>query len=168
MHYVSWDRTQRDAPKLLAEAGPEVLGTFTYDRAQVGGEEWELSSHPESGAIATRGGVEIVRAAGSLKRAKRIDVDIEGQHFTLVPENSKEWIVDDAAGNKVAQFTQDHNGVRKAILEFEGDTDLPLTQVAGLAWVTRTVLESRKMVNSTALIAFLVFLSIFILAVYFV
>ena len=23
MHYVSWDRTDRDAPKLLAEAGPE-------------------------------------------------------------------------------------------------------------------------------------------------
>lgn len=167
MHYVSWDRTERDVPKLLAEGGPEVLGTFAHDRAQVGGEQWELSAHPEAGAIATRGGEEIVRAAGSLKRAKRIDVVIDGQRYALVPENSKEWIVDDANGNKVAQFTQDHNGVRKAILEFEGETDLPLTQIAGLAWVTRVVLESRKMVNSTALIAFLAFLSVFVLAVFF-
>ena len=30
MHYVSWDRTDRDAPKLLAEDGPEVLGAVSY------------------------------------------------------------------------------------------------------------------------------------------
>ncbi len=161
MHYVSWDRTNRDAPVLLAEAGPDVLGTFTHDRARVGAQEWSLVAHPESGAVATRGGEEIIRATGSLRRAKQIDAVIFGDTFHLVPENSKEWIVDDAHGNKVAQFTQDHNGVRKAILEFEGETDLPLEQVVGLAWVTREVLEARKMSSSKALIAFLVFLSAF-------
>ena len=76
------------------------------------------------------------------------------------------WIVDDAAGNKVAQFTQDHNGVRRAILEFEGETQLPATDIAALAWVSREVLETKKMINSTVLIAFLVFLSIFVVVVF--
>lgn len=168
MHYVSWDRTDRDAPVLLAEGGPEVLGKFSHDRAMVAGEEWQLTAHPETGAVATRGGEEIVRATGPLKRAQRIEAVIFGDTFHLVPENSKEWIVDDASGNKVAQFTQDHNGVRRAILEFEGETHLPDNQVAGLAWVTREVLEARKMVNSKALIAFLIFLSLFSLVVFLV
>lgn len=165
MHYVSWDRANRDAPKLLAEDGPEVLGTFTHDRARVGAQEWELVAHPESGAVATRGGEEIIRATGSLRRAQRIDAVVFGDTFHLVPETSKEWIIDDASGTKVAQFTQDHNGVRKAILEFEGETTLPLDQVAGLAWLSREVLEARKMSSSKALIAFLVFLSAFTVVV---
>ena len=165
MHYVSWDRTDRDAPKLLAEAGPEVLGVFAHDHAIVDGEKWQLVSHPESGAVVTRGGEEIVRTRDSLKRAKRIDLTIEGNAYSFIPETSKNWVVENARGEKVAQFTQDHNGVRKAILEFEGETDLPLTHIAGLAWLSRAVLESRKMVNSTALIGTLVFLSAFIVLV---
>ena len=74
-------------------------------------------------------------------------------------------MVEGPDGEKVAQFTQDHNGVRKAILEFEGETDLPPTHIAGLAWLSRSVLEARKMANSTALIATLVFLSLFVVVV---
>ena len=55
--------------------------------------------------------------------------------------------------------------MRKAILEFEGETALPPAHVAGLAWLTRCVLEARKMVTSTALIATLVFLSLFTVVV---
>ncbi|MBA4505085.1 hypothetical protein ACUY28_01720 [Corynebacterium sanguinis] len=166
MHYVSWDRSDKDNPKLLAENGPEVLGVFTHERATVGDQEWELVTSPESGAVATRAGEEIVRATGSLKRDKNIPVTVEGRGYALVNEWSKNWIVDDAAGNKVAQFTQDHNGVRRAILEFEGETQLPATDIAALAWVSREVLETKKMINSTALIAFLVFLSIFVVVVF--
>lgn len=166
MHYVSWDRSDRENLKLLAEAGPEVLGVFTDERATVEGEEWELVTSPESGVVATRAGSEIVRAQGSLKRDKRIPVEVEGRGYLLVAETSKNWIIDDAAGEKVGQFTSDHNGVRKAILEFEGETDLPATDVAALAWVSREVLEVRKMINSNALIAFLVFLSLFVVVVF--
>lgn len=166
MHYVSWDRSDRDNLKLLAEEGPEVLGVFTHERATLDGEEWDLVTSPESGAVATRGGAEIVRATGSLKRDKRIPVDVEGRGYTLVAETSKNWIVDDAAGDKVAQFTSDHNGVRKAILEFVGETDLPRTDIAALAWLSREVLETKKMINSNALIAFLVFLSVFVVVVF--
>ena len=161
MHYVSWDRTNRDAPKLLAEDGPDVLGVFEHDRAIVCGQSWDLTAHAESGALATCGGEEVVRTSDSLKRAKRIDAVVGGTPYALIPEASKNWVVEGPDGEKVAQFTQDHNGVRKAILEFEGETALPPTHVAGLAWLSRSVLEARKMVTSTALIATLVFLSLF-------
>lgn len=168
MHYVSWDRTDRDAPKLLAEAGPEVLGVFQEDRASVNGEIWNLTAaHEAGGAVATRGGEEIVRATGSLQRDREIPVTIEGRTYLLVGETSQNWIVDDAAGDKVAQFTSDNSGVRKAVLEFEGDTALPLTDVAGLAWVSRLVLESRKRVSSTVLISTLVLFSAVALMVWF-
>lgn len=165
MHYVSWDRTNRDALKLLAEDGPDILGVFEHDRAIVCGQHWELTSHPETGAVATSGGREIVRTSDSLKRAKRIDVLVEDTPYAFIPETSKNWVVEGPDGAKVAQFTQDHNGVRKAILEFEGETALPPTHVAGLAWLSRSVLEARKMVMSTALIASLVFLSLFTIVV---
>lgn len=165
MHYVSWDRTNRDALKLLAEDGPDILGVFEHDRAIVCGQHWELTSHPETGAVATSGGREIVRTSDSLKRAKRIDVLVEDTPYAFIPETSKNWVVEGPDGDKVAQFTQDHNGVRKAILEFEGETALPPTHVAGLAWLSRSVLEARKMVTSTALIATLVFLSLFTVVV---
>ena len=165
MHYVSWDRTNRDALKLLGEDGPDILGVFEHDRAIVCGQHWELTSHPETGAVATSGGREIVRTSDSLKRAKRIDVLVEDTPYAFIPETSKNWVVEGPDGAKVAQFTQDHNGVRKAILEFEGETALPPTHVAGLAWLSRSVLEARKMVTSTALIATLVFLSLFTVVV---
>ena len=161
MHYVSWDRSNRDAPKLLAEDGPDVLGVFEHDRAIVCGQSWDLTAHAESGAVATCGGEDVVRTSNSLKRAKRIDVLVEDTPYAFIPETSKNWVVEGPHGAKVAQFTQDHNGVRKAILEFEGETALPPTHVAGLAWLSRSVLEARKMVTSTALIATLVFLSLF-------
>lgn len=165
MQYVSWDRSNRDAPKLLAEDGPDVLGVFEHDRAIVCGQSWELTAHAESGALATCGGEEIVRTSDSLKRAKRIDAVVGGTRYALIPETSKNWVVEGPDGEKVAQFTQDHNGVRKAILEFEGATQLPPVHVAGLAWLTRSVLEARKMANTTALIGTLVFLSLFVVVV---
>ena len=167
MHYVSWDRTNRDEPKLLAEAGPDVLATFTHDSAQLEGDTWDLIPSPESGAVAKDStGREIVRVDGSLKRDKHLTVHVDGAPYAIVGETSKNFIIDDADGQKVAQFTSDHNGVRKAILEFEGETTLPYTHIVALAWASRMVLEARKMVNSTALIGFLAFLSVFIILVW--
>lgn len=184
MHYVSWDRTDRDAPKLLAEAGPEALAEFTHEHATLSdGSTWALTSNPEAGAKAnaTETGQEIVSAPASLKRDKQIPVMIGGVPYTLIAESSKNWIVDDANGNKVAQFTADHNGVRRSVLEFDTSselahpsspadpdtqTTLPLEHIVGLAWVSRLVLESRKMVNTTALIGLMVFMSVFVVLVW--
>lgn len=166
MHYVSWDRTDRDAPKLLAEAGPDVLGVFTNARADVGGEVWELTVSPEAGATAVRDGVEIVRAADPLKRGEQVRVDVEGRRYTLINESSSNWIIDNAAGEKVAQFTRAHSGVRKAILEFEGETDLPPTDIAALAWLSREVMEARQVGSANALIAALTMFSVIAVLVY--
>mgnify|MGYP001757773429 FL=1 len=170
MHYVSWDRSDRDAVKLLAEGGPEVLGVFQHDRASVNGELWELTESPESGAVATRDGVEIVRAQGSLRRDTRVGVQVEGRQYTLVAETARNWIVDDAAGTKVAQFTGENSGVRKAILEFDEAYQsagaLPAADVAALAWVSRLVLESRRVNSANVLIATLTLFSIVAVLVY--
>ena len=104
----------------------------------------------------------------SLRRDKQIPVIIENRRYVMVAETSKNWIIDNADGQKIAQFTSDHNGVRRAILEFEGETDLADIDIVALAWVSRLVLEARKMINSTALIAFMVLLSVFIIAVWFI
>ncbi|WP_296143922.1 hypothetical protein [uncultured Corynebacterium sp.] len=169
MHYISWDRADRDAPVLLAEEGPNAFAKFTHDRAELtSGEVWELITTPEGGAIARRDGRDIVRADGSLRRDKQIPVIIENRRYVMVAETSKNWIIDNADGQKVAQFTSDHNGVRRAILEFEGETSLNDIDIVALAWVSRLVLEARKMINSTALIAFMVLLSVFIVAVWFI
>lgn len=169
MHYVSWDRADREAPVLLVEEGSNALAKFTHERAELtSGEVWDLVTTPEGGAVATEGGREVVRADGSLRRDKQIPVIVEGRRYVLVGETSKNWIIDDAQGEKVGQFTSDHSGVRRAILEFEGETTLAPVDVIALAWVSRLVLEARKTINSTALIGFLVLLSVFIVLVWFV
>lgn len=167
MHYVSWDRADREAPVLLAEEGPNALAKFTHERAELtSGAVWELITTPEGGAIARADDREVVRADGSLRRDKQIPVTVDGRRYVLVGETSKNWIIDDEQGQKVAQFTSDHNGVRRAILEFEGETQLAPVDIVALAWVSRLVLEARKMTNSKALIAFLVLLSVFIVLVW--
>ena len=101
-----------------------------------------------------------MRAHDSLKRSRQIRVEVEGRTYDFVGETSQNWIIDDASGTKVAQFTSDHNGVRKAILEFEGETRLPLVDVASLAWISREILEARKLVSSNVLIATLLLFSL--------
>lgn len=169
MHYVSWDRADREAPVLVVEDGPNALAKFTHERAELtSGEVWQLITTPEGGAVARHDDRDVVRADGSLRRDKQIPVTVDDRRYVLVAETSKNWIIDDEQGQKVAQFTSDHNGVRRAILEFEGETDLAGVDIVALAWVSRLVLEARKMINSTALIAFLVLLSAFIVAVWFI
>ena len=164
MHYTSWDRSDRAKPVLLAEDGPEQLGVFSEHSAEVDGHFWRTEVS-DLGASATLADGAIYRLAGRPGRDKRLEASLNGRTFTFINENSGDWIIDDVDDEKVGQFTARNSGVRKAILEFEGETALPPTHVAGLAWLSRSVLEARKMANSTALIATLVFLSLFVVVV---
>ena len=164
MHYTSWDRSDRAKPVLLAEEGPEQLGVFSEHSAEVDGHFWRTEVS-DLGASATLADGSIYRLAGRPGRDKRLEASLNGRTFTFINENSGDWIIDDVDDEKVGQFTARNSGVRKAILEFEGETALPPTHVAGLAWLSRSVLEARKMVTSTALIATLVFLSLFTVVV---
>lgn len=173
MHYTSWDRTDRDNPKLLAHEGPEILGEFTESSAVVGGKQWELAVDEATGATATLEDGRVFSLPGNLKRDKRFEADLAGERFVFTNEWGKNWIVEDAQGHKVGQFTGNDNGVRKAILEFDtqdtlrtrkeseeaagsaraeeaqlSDTVLPQEQAVALSWMARTILEFR--LNSTA------------------
>ncbi|WIM67074.1 hypothetical protein QP027_08040 [Corynebacterium breve] len=158
MHWVSWDRTDRNNLKLLAEEGPEVVAEFGDRSALVGGQRWDLAVAVENAAVATVAGAEVVRT-GPLKRSKEIPVTIEGRQYLMVNEDSSDWIIDDATGAKVAQFSGRDHGVRNANLEFEGETTLPTTDIVGLAWASRLALESKTMGSSVALIATLLLLT---------
>lgn len=150
MHYTSWDRTDRNNPKLLAEAGPEVIGTFHESTAEVAGHTWTLHVEEKEGATATLEDGRVFRIDGDLRRGKQLTATIDGETFTFVNEQGANWIIDDANSNKVGQFTGSNNGVRTAVLEFEEpDTPLPVETAAALSWFVRTVLENR--LNNTAL-----------------
>lgn len=165
MHYTSWDRGDRDRPKLLAEDGPLELATFDTgaQQAVVADETWELSYSKDLGAAATLADGRVYRAAGKFPRDKRLKVSLNGRSFTLVNEDKNDWIIDDSHDNKVAQFTGAHQGVRKAILEFEGEAEdhgLDSDDVVALSWFARLALESRMDQSANALIATLIILSV--------
>lgn len=160
MKYTSWDRTDRDAPVLLAEAGPQELGRFTDETAAVNGSTWALAHHEDTGAYASLADGRVFRADGDLRKDKTITVDLAGRVFTFVNESSNNWIIDDADGTKIGQFSGGDNGVRKAILEFEDGVALPVEEVAALSWFARLILEARLTKGSTALIATLILMSV--------
>lgn len=150
MHYTSWDRADRDHPRLLVGEGPEVIGTFHKDSAEVDGLTWRLEVDEKEGATATAEDGRVFNIKGNLRRAKRLEANVDGQLFTFINEQGANWIIDDAQSNKVGQFSGTNNGVRAAILEFEQpETPLPVETAAALSWFVRTILENR--LNNTAM-----------------
>lgn len=159
MHYTSWDRTDRKTPKLLVEEGPEVIGEFSEQSAQVDGDFWRLSADQKLGASATASDDRVFRISGSLTSDKRLEASLDGRTFTFINESSNNWIIEDAKEEKIAQFSGENNGVRKAILELEGDLpggSVSREEVAALAWFARLLLENRLNRTSLSLIVTLV------------
>ena len=161
MKYTSWDRSDRDNPKLLVEEGPEALGTFTSGSADIDGDFWRLSVDKKLGASATTSDDRVFRISGDLSKDKKLDVSLDGRTFTIVNENSNDWIIDDVNENFVAQFSGRNNGVRKVNLEFmhEGKIELSTEEIAALSWFARLILENRLQKSSVAMIATLVLAS---------
>lgn len=161
MKYTSWDRSDRDNPKLLVEEGPEALGTFSSGSADIDGDFWRLSVDKKLGASATTSDGRVFRISGDLSKDKKLDVSLDGRTFTIVNENSNDWIIDDVNENFVAQFSGRNNGVRKVNLEFmhEGKIELSTEEIAALSWFARLILENRLQKSSVAMIATLVLAS---------
>ena len=164
MHYTSWDRSDRQNPVLLVEEGPESLGVFQERSADVDGDHWRLALD-DLGASITLEDDRVYRLAGNVKRDKRLEASLDGRTFAYINEAGGDWIVEDSSGVKVAQFSSKNSGVRKAILEFEGENssdsgDLDDGEVAGLSWFTRIILEARTQRTAIPIIATLVLLSI--------
>lgn len=164
MHYTSWDRSDRQNPVLLVEEGPESLGVFQERSADVDGDHWRLALD-DLGASITLEDDRVYRLAGNPKRDKRLEASLDGRTFAFINEAGGDWIVEDSSGVKVAQFSSKNSGVRKAILEFEGENssdsgDLDDGEIAGLSWFTRIILEARTQRTAIPIIATLVLLSI--------
>lgn len=164
MHYTSWDRSDRQNPVLLVEEGPASLGIFQERSADVDGDHWRLGLD-DLGASITLEDDRVYRLAGNVKRDKRLEASLDGRTFAFINEAGGDWIVEDSSGVKVAQFSSKNSGVRKAILEFEGENssdsgDLDDWEVAGLSWFTRIILEARTQRTAIPIIATLVLLSI--------
>ena len=164
MHYTSWDRTDAKNPVLLVEEGPASLGMFQERSADVEGDHWRLALD-DLGASITLEDDRVYRLAGNVKRDKRLEASLDGRTFAFINEAGGDWIVEDGTGTKIAQFSSKNSGVRKAILEFEGENssdsgDLDDGEIAGLSWFTRIILEARTQRTAIPIIATLVLLSI--------
>ena len=89
-------------------------------------------------------------------RASRLLARVGDREFTLVNESGKNWIIDDEDGNKIAQFTGANRGVRRAVLEFDAETEakpLERDEIIALSFAARMILESRLSSSAVGIIA---------------
>lgn len=171
--YTSWGKRTRnegqmttdllrgEEQKRIATFGEATSKAFT-STATVGDREWQLSFDMDGTASATLPDGRVFTADPGEKgfsKAKNILIDMDGTQMKAIHEGKNNWIIDDAASQKVAQFTGVNNGMRRAILEFDKGVRLPVDQEVFLSWITRKTLESRMLGTSWALTIFLVVLT---------
>lgn len=187
MRYTSWDRNDRNAPVLLEEDGPNRLGVFSDELAQLDGANWQLQVEQSRGieAVDAESSQLKLSVEGNLARASRLLARVGEREFTLINESGKNWIIDDENGNKVAQFSGANRGVRRAILEFDGPTAagaaasgpagagvgasgeetrgaeaLSRDEIIALSFSARMILESRLSSSAVGIIATLLLCTI--------
>lgn len=171
--YTSWGRRFKQesglAVDLLRGSGEEKIATFgestanSFDAAAVVGEQqWDLHFDIKGEASATLPDGRVFRASPGEKgfsRTARIGIDMAGTEMAAIKEDKNNWIIDDAASEKVAQFSGLNNGLRRSILEFEESTEVSREQEIFLSWIARKTLESRMLGSSRGLTLFLVILT---------
>ena len=155
MHYTSWDRTDRENPRLLAEAGPDQLATFGQDTAAVGDETWALNADDTNATAASEAG-DTYRLTGHARKDERLQADLAGRAVEFHNERRNDWVILDEQGEKIGQFSGANSGVRKAIVEFDGPATLTEKETVAVSWFARRRLEARLDKKSTGLIATLV------------
>lgn len=162
MRYTSWDRNDRNAPVLLEEDGPNRLGVFSDELAQLDGANWQLQVEQSHGieAVDAESSQLKLSVEGNLARASRLLAHVGEREFTLINESGKNWIIDDENGNKVAQFSGANRGVRRAILEFDGEQSLSRDEIIALSFSARMILESRLSSSAVGIIATLLLCTI--------
>lgn len=181
MRYTSWDRNDRNAPVLLEEDGPNRLGVFSDELAQLDGANdganWQLQVEQSRGieAVDAESSQLKLSVEGNLARASRLLARVGEREFTLINESGKNWIIDDENGNKVAQFSGANRGVRRAILEFDAPTAagaaasgeeargaeaLSRDEIIALSFSARMILESRLSSSAVGIIATLLLCTI--------
>ncbi|MDO4909317.1 MAG: hypothetical protein Q3962_05650 [Corynebacterium sp.] len=156
---VSWARRRGDEIALERKGEQVALFVGESEVRFPNGETWSLI-RSDTGLIANLGGGRVWKAdpeRGRLTRSKNIAVtttDAAGaeHHYSFVNESKSNWIVDDEAGQKQAQFTGLNSGVRQPLIELEEGHHLDDEEIIFLSWVARVALESRMLNTSTILI----------------
>lgn len=160
MSHTRWSPRAKDHSGTVHDESGAMVASFRGDTtAIVGDAQWELKK-TDTGLQACLPDGRVLRAhtTGPLKRAKRVEVDLDGTTVIAVNEARQDWVYVDATDNKVGQFSGGNNGVRAAITEFE--VPLPVEHTVFLSWVTRTLLEARLGSSTTAMLAVLIIMLI--------
>lgn len=147
--------------------------------ARVGGEEsiataegaWALqAADGRLDATLPDGRAFVAEAADKprFSRAKRITVDFgegAGEPLAILCESQQHYVIEDAAGGKLGQFTGASHGVRRAEIQYDTPAGraLPEERKIFLSWVARRVLEAR-MVSTTWVLTLVLLLLIAYLA----
>lgn len=163
VHWESWRLGEevKDGDEVRIPVTAEGAEVAEYVR--VGPEEaiataqgaWDLDVVGDGRLVATLPDGRVFTAGGKdrskLSRAKKIDVDLGGdRHLFVVCEGAQNYVIEDARGGKLGQFTGANRGVRAAEIQYDTDAGraLPDEEKIFLTWVARRVLEYR-MISST-------------------
>ncbi|WCZ32949.1 hypothetical protein [Corynebacterium massiliense] len=166
MHYTSWDRTDRENPRLLAEAGPDQLATFGQDTAAVGDATWSLET-ADTTATASGSDGSVYRLDGHRRKDDRLVADLAGRRVEFHNEKRNDWVIVDDHDEKIGQFSGANSGVRRAIVEFDGPAKLSGPETVAVSWFARLILEARLEKKTTGLIATLVVSTLVALVAFF-
>ena len=84
MRYTSWDRNDRNTPVLLEEDGPNRLGVFSDELAQLDGANWQLQVEQSRGieAVDAESSQLKLSVEGNLARASRLLARVGEREFT--------------------------------------------------------------------------------------
>ena len=136
-------------------ATPRCLGVFSDELARLDGANWQLQVEQSRGieAVDAETSQPKLSVDGNLARAQRVLARVGEREFTLINESGKNWIIDDENGTKVAQFSGANRGVRRAIVEFDGEQALSRDEIIALSFTARMILESRLSSSAVGIIA---------------
>ncbi|AZA14052.1 hypothetical protein ACFPVT_07985 [Corynebacterium choanae] len=179
LHTLSWSKlenTNAGHIQTLKDATGSTVAQVTTDGAEqlltVQGQAapWKLTGSKDAGLTALLPGGQVFTATGrdrQIGRATVIDVDCTRNTYVLLNETKQDWVIDDAQGNTIAQFTGAGHGVRAPSIEFREGVVLPDDEAVFLSWIAREALASKLLSSTASLTISLVFVTIFVLLVFF-
>lgn len=169
MDNMVWSRRTRDADgvHMTLRQGDRDIAVETLGRdIIVDGETWALSTPATEMTMSTPGGRALTATSltdKKLGRTESIAIDGEADHLRLVNEYSTNWVIEDADGTKIGQFTGFHSGVRDVeidLSECPNDRHPSREAMVLAAWLAKYVLERKVEIRSTIFIGVLGLLSL--------
>ncbi|MCQ9352348.1 hypothetical protein NQ015_01755 [Corynebacterium sp. 153RC1] len=154
LSHTGWTNRRKEQGRVLVDlhdAKSLTMGTFPRDLlgsedVTVLGQQWRIDATKQR-LTATLPDGSVFTAAAVDKpfgKAHRIDINV-GIPVVAINEQRMDWVyaTNDAADQKVGQFSGGNNGARNSYTEFEQEVPLSPEQAAFLSLVSRTVMEAK-------------------------